>query len=425
MQNDLGQLRRHLFQRLDELRVRLGYEKGGAEESRPFADLLDSMGMVEYLAILSKDFATTPEQIEECVGHVFGNLSELAEAILESGMLVQNIPAETARITVSKRAPTKVSSWLSATCYRLPRDRQHAEEIDDKLDRPRGWLRKHAGILQRHVWREDEALEAAKASALVCAESSGVKLGEVGALLVASEAPLLLIGQAPALHHRLGLSPNVCALEVGGACTGFLTAVYLAQALLPRLGPVLIVALEAPSRYLPIVPGPAGEAAALFGDVAAASLLSAEPLSKVSVPLSPVLLRNGGEDAGLIRITHEPEVGPVIQMQGIALAARAIRIMAASAEEVARKYERRVSDLAAIVAHGGNGRMPDMLARVLGVPPERVWSETSQTGNLGSASLPVAWASRGPIADGAVAWTAAGAGLTWGAMLSGMGHAEN
>jgi len=420
MQNDLGQLRRHLLQRLDDLRVRLGYEKGGAEDSRPFADLLDSMGMVEYLAILSDDFATTPEQIEQCVGHVFGNLNELAGAILESGILVKNFPEETQRITVSKKASTRVASWLSATSYRLPRDRQYAEEIDDRLDRPRGWLRKRAGILQRHVWREDEALVATKTSALMCAELSGVKIGEVGALLVASEAPALLIGQAAALHHQLGLAANVCALEVGGACTGFLTAIYLAQALLPRLGPVLIVALEAPSRYLPVVPGPAGETAALFGDVAAASLLSAEPLSKVSVPLSPVLLCNSGEDAGLIRISHEPGPGAVIQMQGIALAARAIRIMAASTEEVARKYERKVSDLAAIVAHGGNGRMPEMLARVLGVPPERVWSETWQTGNLGSASLPVAWASRGPITDGAVAWTAAGAGLTWGAMLSGI-----
>jgi 3-oxoacyl-[acyl-carrier-protein] synthase III len=69
--------------------------------------------------------------------------------------------------------------------------------------------------------------------------------------------------------------------------------------------------------------------------------------------------------------------------------------------------------------------MAGMLARALGVPPERVWSETSQTGNLGSASLPVAWAVREPIIDAPVIWTAAGAGLTWGAMLSGILHREN
>jgi 3-oxoacyl-[acyl-carrier-protein] synthase III len=47
---------------------------------------------------------------------------------------------------------------------------------------------------------------------------------EVGALLVTSEAPPLLSGLAAAVHHRLGLRPQTPALEVGGACTGFLAA---------------------------------------------------------------------------------------------------------------------------------------------------------------------------------------------------------
>jgi 3-oxoacyl-[acyl-carrier-protein] synthase III len=53
----------------------------------------------------------------------------------------------------------------------------------------------------------------------------------------------------------------------------------------------------------------------------------------------------------------------------------------------------------------------------LGLPAERVWSETARTGNLGSASLPVAWAVRQTKQTGAFVWTAAGAGLTWGAAL--------
>ena len=54
------------------------------------------------------------------------------------------------------------------------------------------------------------------------------------------------------------------------------------------------------------------------------------------------------------------------------------------------------------------------------VPPERVWSTTAETGNLGSASLPVAWASHPSPPTGPVIWTAVGAGLTWGAAL--LGH---
>jgi 3-oxoacyl-[acyl-carrier-protein] synthase-3 len=309
--------------------------------------------------------------------------------------------------------------WLAATSYVLPRRTEPAEEIDAKLHRPRGWLQRHAGILKRHVWLGEEALEAAGAAVRSCLEQAGAHLSEVGALLVASEAPALLLGQAAALHHHLGVAPSVIAVEVGGACTGFLMAIGLARALLARAGLVLVVALEAPTRYFRIEPGQAGEAAALFGDAAAASLLSVNRLGRSSTPLGDVRLWADGAETRLIQVVHDPGVGLAIQMQGITLAGKAIRVLAASVEGIAQDHGLHPAGLAAIVAHGGNGRMPEMLSRALAVPAERVWSETSQTGNLGSASLPVAWAARGPIAGAPVAWTAVGAGLTWGVMLSG------
>jgi 3-oxoacyl-[acyl-carrier-protein] synthase III len=76
-----------------------------------------------------------------------------------------------------------------------------------------------------------------------------------------------------------------------------------------------------------------------------------------------------------------------------------------------------INDVAAVVAHGGNGRVPALLARQLGLSKERVWSETARTGNLGTASLPVAWAARGRDVTGPIVWTAVGAGLQWGAVL--------
>jgi 3-oxoacyl-[acyl-carrier-protein] synthase III len=70
--------------------------------------------------------------------------------------------------------------------------------------------------------------------------------------------------------------------------------------------------------------------------------------------------------------------------------------------------------------------LPGLLARKLGLPLDHVWSETSQTGNLGSASLPVAWALRQHRPHGPVIWTAVGAGLMWGATMVGEhGKAES
>jgi 3-oxoacyl-[acyl-carrier-protein] synthase III len=418
METDLDLLRRHLVERLKELRKRLGY-KPANDACASFAELLDSMGMVEYVAMLAQDLGTTPEQIEACAGHPFSDVGELAKAIHQAGMRVKRKGAPATRAVSEQSAAHRPAGWLAATSYCLPRKVQLAEELDDRLQKPRGWLHRHAGILRRHVWQPDEAFDACRSAVTECAELAGAKIRDIEAVLVTSEAPALPVGQAAAVHHRLGLTPNVFAVEVGGACTGFLAAMHLAQALLSRAALVLIVALEAPSRYLPLEPGAAGEAAALFGDVAAAGLLSVNRLGKASTPIGPVLLWNSGEDGGLIRVAHGSTSGATIQMQGIALAAKAIRVMAASAQEAVKKQGGSMADVAAIVAHGGNGRMPEMLARVLGIPGERVWSETAQTGNLGSASLPVAWSARGPIVDEPVVWTTAGAGLTWGAMMSG------
>ncbi len=109
-----------------------------------------------------------------------------------------------------------------------------------------------------------------------------------------------------------------------------------------------------------------------------------------------------------------------MHMDGPALALRAVKAMAEAVEAITARHGIDVGALEAVVCHGGNGRLPALLARQLGLAPERVWSEAGRTGNLGSASLPAAWAAHRPAPQGPGAWAAAGAGLTWGAALTGV-----
>jgi 3-oxoacyl-[acyl-carrier-protein] synthase III len=223
---------------------------------------------------------------------------------------------------------------------------------------------------------------------------------------------------AAALHHRLGFGPGAAAVEVGGACTGFLAAVGLAQGLLARLGVVVVLAVEAPSRFLTVQPGPAGEAAALFGDGAAATVLAGQSTGAGAVPMSATILGADGSAAGLVRIERTGDAAEV-HLEGRALAGRAVRVMADLVRDVSRENGLSAQELGGVVAHGGNGRMPALVARELCLPVEQVWSATPELGNLGAASLPVAWALHEPRPRGPVAWAAAGAGLTWAAALTG------
>lgn len=218
-------------------------------------------------------------------------------------------------------------------------------------------------------------------------------------------------------HTRLGLPSGSAALEIGGACTGFLTALWTARHLLRETAAVLVIAVEAPSYWLALSPTPAGEAAALFGDAAAACLLTAQPTSTGALCLGDVILGTDGTAGPLLRVEMASDRGAELHMNGIAVAHRAVRAMADAVQQLCARHDLPVDQLAAVFAHGGNGRMPALLARRLSLPPARVCSETARTGNLGSASLPVAWAAHDPSVSPPVIWTAVGAGLQWGADL--------
>ncbi len=236
-------------------------------------------------------------------------------------------------------------------------------------------------------------------------------------MLVISEAPPLPAGLAAALHARVGLSSDAAALEMGGACTGFLSALWTAQRLLVDTAAALVIAVEAPSRWLPLSADRAGEAAALFGDAAAACLLTAQPTTANALPLRDILLGTDGTAGSLLRVEHELGRGLLLHMDGVALAQRAVRTMAEAVRQLSARHGLTVAQLAVVIAHGGNGRMPALLARRLGLPLERIGSETAHTGNIGSASLPVAWTARVQSPSRPMIWTAVGAGLQWGAAL--------
>jgi 3-oxoacyl-[acyl-carrier-protein] synthase-3 len=248
-------------------------------------------------------------------------------------------------------------------------------------------------------------------------ESAGLLSDEVGTLLVTGEAPPLPVGLAAALHGRLDLRPETVAFDVGGGCTGFLQALWLAQSLVVRHGAVLILAVEAPSRYLRLEPGPAGEAAALFGDGTAAAVLCSAPTGPGRVALGRIVLGADAAAAPLIQVAYSLSTGFQLHLANWPLATRAVRVMAQAVREVADGCGLALGELVGVVAHGGNGRLPGLLARQLGLPTACVWSATQRTGNLGSASLPAAWHLHQPRPSGPILWTAVGAGLTWGAAL--------
>jgi 3-oxoacyl-[acyl-carrier-protein] synthase-3 len=405
-----------------------------------FADVFDSMAMVEFLGVVAEDCGCEMGTIEGAVDQRFSTVQNLAEAMhsvglaprepgmsrstaqsAESGAVDAPLRARTARQLARLEAQRTESVrpqtiYLIGSAVRLPCRIQHGAELDAAVGRPAGWLERRAGILQRRVWGEEDPIEAAAGCATESLRAGRVPRENLHALIVVSEAPPLAVGLAAAIHERISLPPEVPCYELGGACTGFLSALALSRSLILG-GPVLIVSVEAHSQLLPLEHGPYGESAALFGDGCAAVVLDVESSDARQMRLIDLATFADGGASELIRVRPRGTGMFGLEMEGVPLTEFALHALSTATRDMVAKHSLSLSRLAAIVAHGGNGRMPAMLARLLHLPAAKVWSEVTTTGNLGSASVPVAWASRQVPGPGHVIWTAVGAGLLWGAAL--------
>jgi 3-oxoacyl-[acyl-carrier-protein] synthase-3 len=414
-----------LLRHLHQVQENLGLESLADGPDARFAEAVDSMGLVEFLSLLADDCSVTVEAIEQAAGHRFSTVGELADALDMAGMGCSTSPptspprGEAPAFDQARMPPGETGMFLAATAVGLPAVKQPARELNALLQRPPGWLEEHAGIEGRCLWTDEDVLDVAARTARECLDRGGLSPQEVGVLLVTAEAPPVAAGLAAALHHRIGLSAHAVALEIGGACTGFIAALWTAQRLLPGVGTILIAAVEAPSRWLRVQPGPAGEAAALFGDGAAACALCSHRNGSESLPITDILLGVDGSSGSLIQARNVAGSGIELVMDGTALAGQAVRALARSVRELGGRHGMEPQEFGAVVAHGGNGRLPAILARHLDLPANKVWSETAHTGNLGSASLPVAWSAHSPPNGKAAVWTAVGAGLMWGSALLG------
>src|SRR5437660_4665967 len=122
MKNTRNDLTEYLLTRLAAVQRNLGIEPASANAANArFADVIDSMGMVEFLAVVAEDCATTPEEIDKSVGRQFGTVAELAAALHTMGILPRG-QSQAASFPVKTPAVKRgtATAWLSSTAVRLP-----------------------------------------------------------------------------------------------------------------------------------------------------------------------------------------------------------------------------------------------------------------------------------------------------------------
>ncbi|MEO3474258.1 beta-ketoacyl-ACP synthase III [Roseomonas sp. CAU 1739] len=295
------------------------------------------------------------------------------------------------------------------------------------LDTSDAWIRERTGIGFRHIAAADEtASDMGAAAARQALARAGADASEVDAILVATSTPdSAFPATAARIQAKLGVTKGF-AFDMAAACTGFIYAVGVADALI-RTGQarcVLVIGTEVYSRILDWTDR---GTCVLFGDGAGAMLLRAGEGEGTTADRG-VLSCHMHSDGRLGDILHiEGGAGStggagLLRMAGKEVFRHAVTKLAAVVDEALAANGLGHEDVRWLVPHQANRRIIDAMGKKLHLPPERVVVTVERHANTSAASVPLALAEAcgdGRIRPGdLVVMEAIGGGLTWGAALA-------
>lgn len=295
------------------------------------------------------------------------------------------------------------------------------QELESMVATSDTWIRGRTGIKERRIASDQETAsmmgEVAAREALEKAGVEPASLDLVVAATVTSE--LIFPACASVMQHALGAT-RAAAFDLNAACTGFVYALATASQFLATgtYQNALVVGSEVFSR---ILDWQDRATCVLFGDGAGAVVLQASD----SLPgaLGFVL----GSDGSRAHILYTP--GPCgnnngryyLTMNGQEVFRFAVNIICQATKQALAQAKLDLDHLDLLIPHQANQRIIDTAARLLKLPPEKVYSNVERYGNTSAASIPIALCeavAQGRIRDGDhVVLVGFGGGLSWAAIV--------
>ncbi len=300
-------------------------------------------------------------------------------------------------------------------------------ELERTVETTDEWITERSGIRERRIAGPAESSSTlGTAAARAALASADVAAGDIDLIVVGTSTPDgVFPATASRIQDALG-ARRAGAFDVNAACAGFLAALSTGMQFVAGGGArrVLVIGAETMSR---IVDWTDRNTCVLFGDGAGAVVLERGTASEPGA-LESFVMRSDGSLASLLycggpeapAIAGSPG-GPYIVMDGRNVFRQAVTAMSQAAAEAVALAGLRVADIALCVPHQANARIIDAVARNLGLPGERVFTNLDRFGNTSSASIPIALSeatAQGRLRPGDhLLMLAFGGGLAWGAMV--------
>ena len=302
-----------------------------------------------------------------------------------------------------------MTAYLDAFGSWLPERVVTNAELAGRLGRTVEWMESASGIRERR-WA---AAQTTVADMAVAAAEDCLRRAEVSragmVILASGSAARGFPGPAAEVAARLGLAPAP-AMDVPMASAGGLFGLDLARRYAADYGEVLVIG----SEKMSVVAGEDPNTALLFGDGAGAALVSSRP---GRWKILDSALHSDGQYREDLKFDG---AGP-LTMNGLSVILQASRKLPAVIQEVLERQRIAPQEVQVFLLHQANLNLLTRVAKALGVPVEKVFTNVERYGNTSSASMLIAaaeWSAANPAAAGPIVLAAFGAGFHWGALVA-------
>jgi 3-oxoacyl-[acyl-carrier-protein] synthase-3 len=292
------------------------------------------------------------------------------------------------------------------------------------------WIIERTGIHERRWISEGETgASMATAASTQALERAGLQPRDIDMIIYATLSPdFCFPGTGVFVQRALGIKDIPC-IDIRQQCTGFIYGLSIADVYI-RSGlykNILLIGSEVHSTGLD-VSTKGRDVAVLFGDGAGAVVVG-RAADDQHIVLSTHIHADGSE-AEILWVEYpassrQPRITETAMaegrhypsMNGKRVFKHAVTKMPAAMMEGMVTNNLKLSDLDMVIPHQANLRINQMVAQLIGLPPEKMHNNIQKYGNTTAATIPICMFEAielGKIKPGnLVCLVAFGAGLTW------------
>lgn len=326
----------------------------------------------------------------------------------------------------------KHEAYIRGIGYYAPQKVLTNADLEKIVETSDEWITTRTGIKERHVAAPGETVSDMSTQAAKAAlADAGLPADALTHILLYTVTPDYYTPSAACLlEEKLGIRGKVVQ-DVNAACCGYIYGLEMARAVI-ALHPeakVLVVAAEVLTSRTNWTDR---RTCVLFGDAAAAAVVTAEPAPLGKARIVDTMLASDGSLGHLLTIKgggsgHPYKLGDTVdedfflQMNGPEVFKHAVRSMASVCGDLMAAQGLGNDDIALFIPHQANLRIMEAVARKLALGPDKIMSTVARFGNTSASTIGIALvearaAGRIP-AGGKVLLGAFGGGFTWGAAL--------